>query len=166
MTVSFFSNVPAAYFMLEKQKIVSSNRRTQKKQNGRNNKWLRSKRATWAQNRGESSYEGEWDGEQSEQSCQPAGSNQGSPTKIPTGGQPCHYQRRAQPEQQQSCLPSARTVKGGSPGLLEENWPPREVIRKQRLKKPIPTTKILHKQTQRVTVLTWQLKWNSAKLQF
>lgn len=30
MTVSFFSNVPAAYFMLEKQKIVSSNRRTQK----------------------------------------------------------------------------------------------------------------------------------------
>lgn len=40
-------------------------------------------------------------------------------------------------------LPSARTVKGESPGLLAENWPPRDVIRKQRLKKPIPTTKIL-----------------------
>lgn len=40
-------------------------------------------------------------------------------------------------------LPSARMVKGESPGLLAENWPPRDVIRKQRLKKPIPTTKIL-----------------------
>lgn len=34
-------------------------------------------------------------------------------------------------------------VKGESPSLLAENWPPREVIRKHRLKKPIPTTNIL-----------------------
>lgn len=63
-----------------------------------------------------------------------------------------HYQHRLEPQQrwatkQQWCvtpsLPSARTVKGESPGLLAENWPPREVIRKHRLKKPIPTTKIL-----------------------
>ena len=46
-------------------------------------------------------------------------------------------------------LPSARTVKGESPGRLAENWPPREVIRKHRLKKPIPTTKILQEERQR-----------------
>lgn len=34
-------------------------------------------------------------------------------------------------------------VKGESPSLLAENCPPRDVIRKQRLKKPIPTTNIL-----------------------
>lgn len=31
---------------------------------------------------------------------------------------------------------------------MAENWPPRDVIRKHRLKKPIPTTKILQ-ETQR-----------------
>ena len=40
-------------------------------------------------------------------------------------------------------VPSVRIVKGESPSLLAENCPPREVIRKQRLKKPIPTTNIL-----------------------
>lgn len=34
-------------------------------------------------------------------------------------------------------------VKGESPSLFAENCPPREVIRKHRLKKPIPTTNIL-----------------------
>lgn len=43
-------------------------------------------------------------------------------------------------------LPSARMVKGVSPGRLAENCPPREVIRKHRLKKPIPATKILQGQ--------------------
>lgn len=66
--------------------------------------------------------------------------------------QTVHYQLRAQPLQSEATkqdwhvtagLPSALTVKGESPGLLAENWPPREVIRKHRLKKPIPTTKIL-----------------------
>lgn len=37
-------------------------------------------------------------------------------------------------------------VKGVSPGRLAENCPPREVIRKHRLKKPIPATKILQGQ--------------------
>lgn len=43
-------------------------------------------------------------------------------------------------------LPSARMVKGVSPGRLAENCPTREVIRKHRLKKPIPATKILQGQ--------------------
>jgi hypothetical protein len=34
-------------------------------------------------------------------------------------------------------------VKGASPSLLAENCPPREVIRKHKLKKPMPTTNIL-----------------------
>lgn len=37
-------------------------------------------------------------------------------------------------------------VKGVSPGRLAENCPTREVIRKHRLKKPIPATKILQGQ--------------------
>lgn len=44
---------------------------------------------------------------------------------------------------QHMSVPSVRMVKGESPSLLAENCPPREVIRKQRLKKPIPTTNIL-----------------------
>lgn len=43
----------------------------------------------------------------------------------------------------QANVPSVRMVKGESPSLLAENCPPRDVIRKQRLKKPIPTTNIL-----------------------
>lgn len=90
--------------------------------------------------------------EQSEQVCQFTGSNQGSPMKLSACFQPVHYKCRAQPLKSQAAerhwcitagLPSARMVKGESPGRLAENWPPREVIRKHRLKKPIPTTKIL-----------------------
>jgi len=44
---------------------------------------------------------------------------------------------------QHMSVPSVRMVKGESPSLLAENCPPREVIRKHRLKKPIPTTNIL-----------------------
>lgn len=40
-------------------------------------------------------------------------------------------------------LPSARVVNGESLSRFAENWPPREVIRKHRLKKPTPATKIL-----------------------
>lgn len=46
-------------------------------------------------------------------------------------------------------VPSVRIVKGESPSLLAENCPPRDVIRKQRLKKPIPTTNILQHRRRR-----------------
>lgn len=45
-------------------------------------------------------------------------------------------------------------MKWESPGLLAENWPPREVIRKHRLKKPIPTTKILQDRDRDKKVVT------------
>lgn len=45
----------------------------------------------------------------------------GAPPSPQQGGQPCHYRSRAQPEQRRPSSPSARTVKGGSPGLLAEN---------------------------------------------
>lgn len=40
-------------------------------------------------------------------------------------------------------VPSVRMLNGESPNRLAENWPPREVIKKHRLKKPMPATKIL-----------------------
>lgn len=46
-------------------------------------------------------------------------------------------------------VPSVRMVNGESPSLLAENCPPRDVIRKHRLKKPIPTTNILQHRRRR-----------------
>lgn len=40
-------------------------------------------------------------------------------------------------------VPSVRMLNGESPSRLAENCPPREVIKKHRLKKPIPATNIL-----------------------
>lgn len=40
-------------------------------------------------------------------------------------------------------IPSVRMVKGDSPGRRAENWPPRDVMRKQSVKKPMPRTKSL-----------------------
>lgn len=40
-------------------------------------------------------------------------------------------------------IPSVRMVKGESPRRRAENWPPRDVIRKQTVKKPMPRTKSL-----------------------
>lgn len=37
-------------------------------------------------------------------------------------------------------------VKGESPGRRAENWPPRDVIRKQSEKKPMPSTKSLQRE--------------------
>lgn len=51
--------------------------------------------------------------------------------------------KHAHTHTQHMSVPSVRMVKGESPSLLAENCPPREVIRKHRLKKPIPTTNIL-----------------------
>lgn len=90
--------------------------------------------------------------EQSESVCQPA------MQRIKEA--PCHAQHVACPlpawaaatpdtlskalmYSRTASLPSARVVKGESEGRLAENWPPREVIRKHKLKKPIPSTKIL-----------------------
>lgn len=42
-----------------------------------------------------------------------------------------------------------RVVNGESVRRLAENCPPREVIKKHRLKKPIPTTKILQRKRER-----------------
>jgi hypothetical protein len=42
-------------------------------------------------------------------------------------------------------------VKGESPRRLAENWPPRDVIRKQRVKKPMPRTKSLQGGTRQVS---------------
>lgn len=44
--------------------------------------------------------------------------------------------------------PSVRMVKGESPRRLAENCPPREVIRKHRVKNPMPSTKILWERKQ------------------
>lgn len=55
-------------------------------------------------------------------------------------------------------LPSALTVKGESPGRLAEKRPPKEVIRKHRLKKPTPTTKILQKRYQRMIIGAQQME--------
>lgn len=44
-----------------------------------------------------------------------------------------------------------RMVKGESPERRAENWPPRDVIRKQREKKPMPRTKSLRRATGRVS---------------
>ena len=83
---------------------------------------------------------------------QSAKSNQCIPTKLPACFQSVYYQSGTQSPESQAArqlwcvtagLPSARMVKGESPGRLAENWPPREVIRKHKLKKPTPTTKIL-----------------------
>lgn len=41
------------------------------------------------------------------------------------------------------CLPSVRMVKGESPRRLAENCPPSDVIRKHRVKNPMPSTNIL-----------------------
>lgn len=89
--------------------------------------------------------------EQSEQrSASPGGGNHGRAAEIPAGRRHVHYRRVKRAAvgggvsvSANASLPSARAVKGGSPGRLADNWPPREVIRKQRLKKPIPATKIL-----------------------
>lgn len=47
------------------------------------------------------------------------------------------------------CLPSVRMVKGESPRRLAENWPPRDVIKKHRVKNPMPSTNILREGKQR-----------------
>lgn len=48
-------------------------------------------------------------------------------------------------------VPSVRMVKGESPGRRAENWPPRDVIRKQSEKKPMPRTKSLRRATGQVS---------------
>lgn len=47
------------------------------------------------------------------------------------------------------CLPSVRMVKGESPRRLAENCPPRDVIKKHRVKNPMPSTNILQEGKQR-----------------
>lgn len=51
-------------------------------------------------------------------------------------------------------IPSVRMVKGESPGRRAENWPPRDVIRKQSEKKPMPRTKSLRRAIGRVSTRT------------
>lgn len=46
-------------------------------------------------------------------------------------------------------LPSVLMVNGESPSLLAENWPPKDVIKKQRVKNPMPTTNILNGEKER-----------------
>lgn len=46
-------------------------------------------------------------------------------------------------------LPSVRMVKGESPRRLAENCPPRDVIKKHRVKNPMPSTNILQEGKQR-----------------
>jgi hypothetical protein len=47
-------------------------------------------------------------------------------------------------------VPSVRMVKGESPRRRAENWPPKDVIRKQRVKKPMPRTNSLQGERSRV----------------
>lgn len=47
-------------------------------------------------------------------------------------------------------VPSVRMVKGESPRRRAENWPPKDVIRKQRVKKPMPRTNSLQGKRSRV----------------
>lgn len=47
-------------------------------------------------------------------------------------------------------IPSVRMVKGESPRRRAENWPPKDVIRKQRVKKPMPRTNSLQGERNRL----------------
>lgn len=65
---------------------------------------------------------------------------------IPRGGTFCIPSLagpRVGCEAMERCLPSVRMVKGESPRRLAENCPPSDVIKKHRVKNPMPSTNIL-----------------------